>query len=291
MAGITVGFGFFWSAALPQFEAITLAYLTHEPYRYSRVRLWGSVGFISMVLSMGWVLDKQPVSMLPAAITAILAANWLVTLTLPKTGQAHSGPTGIGLWEILKKPDVLAFLVVSMLLQVAHGPYYVFYSIYLKQFHYSTTLTGCLWALGVFSEILLFINMRPLLARYSLRNILLISLGLATFRWMLIGWGAANPILLFVAQWLHAASFGSAHVAAIHLVHQYFGREHQGKGQALYSSLSFGLGGMLGSLYSGYFWDLLGPEFVYSMAALLCYLAFVIAYFWIGQEYTPKPSH
>ncbi|MGZ8215093.1 MAG: MFS transporter [Methylosarcina sp.] len=291
MAGITLGFGFFWNAALPQFEAVTLAYLTDEPYRYSRVRLWGSVGFISMVLGMGWILDKQPISVLPAAITVILFANWLVTLTLPKTGNTHAGPASIGIWEIVKKTDVLAFLMVCILLQVAHGPYYVFYSIYLKQFHYSATLTGCLWALGVFAEIVLFIYMRPLLARYSLKNILLTSLLLATVRWMLIGWGAANPALLLSAQLLHAASFGSAHIAAIHLVHQYFGREHQGKGQALYSSLSFGLGGMIGSLYSGYFWELLGPEFVYSMAALFCYLAFAIAYFGIGQEYTPKASH
>lgn len=291
MAGITVGFGFFWNAALPQFEAITLAYLAEEPYRYSRIRLWGSVGFIAMVLGMGWILDKQPVAVLPAAVTGILAANWLVTLTLPKPGEAHAGPVRVGLWEILKKPSVLAFLTVCMLLQVAHGPYYVFYSIYLKQFHYSATLTGCLWALGVLAEIVLFINMRPLLARYSLRAILLVSLLLATLRWMLIGWGAADPILLFGAQLLHAASFGSAHVAAIHLVHYYFGREHQGKGQALYSSLSFGLGGMIGSLYSGYFWDWLGPAFVYSTAALLCYLAFAITYFWIGREYIPKPSH
>jgi PPP family 3-phenylpropionic acid transporter len=287
---ITFGFGFFWNAALPQFEVITLGHLKDEPHRYSRIRLWGSVGFIATVLVMGWVLDSQPVSILPAVITALLAANWLVTLAMPKTKPQNRGLMQAGIMEILKKTEVLAFLFVNMLLQAAHGPYYVFYSLYLKELHYSAILTGSLWALGVFAEIILFIKMRSLLTRYSLRAILLLSLLLATVRWLLIGWGADNPGLLGCAQILHAASFGAAHVASIHWVHQSFGPEHQGKGQALYSSLSFGLGGMVGSLYSGYYWESLGSRFVYTLAALLCYLGFVIAYFWIRQEKEQKDS-
>lgn len=290
LACITAGFGFFWNAALPQFEAITLAHLKSEPHRYSRIRLWGSVGFIATVLAMGRLLDSLPVSILPVVITALLAANWLVTLAMPKVKSQNRGLMQVGIMEILKKTEVLAFLFVNMLLQAAHGPYYVFYSLYLKEFHYSATLTGFLWALGVFAEIVLFIKMRSLLTRYSLRAILLLSLLLATLRWLLIGWGADNPVLLGFAQILHAASFGAAHVASIHWVHRYFGPEHQGKGQALYSSLSFGLGGMAGSFYSGYYWEFLGSRFVYTLSALLCYLGFVIAYFWIQQEKEQKDS-
>jgi PPP family 3-phenylpropionic acid transporter len=59
---------------------------------------------------------------------------------------------------------------------------------------------------------------------------------------------------------------------------------NQGKGQALYSSLSFGLGGMIGSLYSGYFWDSYGSLIVYAMAAASCFIAFIIAFIWVGRE-------
>jgi PPP family 3-phenylpropionic acid transporter len=41
---------------------------------------------------------------------------------------------------------------------------------------------------------------------------------------------------------------------------------------------------MLGSLYSGYYWESLGSTFVYSMAAVCCSIAFVIAYIWVGRE-------
>ncbi len=285
-AWITIGFSFFWNAALPQFEAVTLFHLKSEPHRYSQIRLWGSVGFIVTVLGIGWLLDKQSISMLPVVIIILLALIWVVALTTPDARALSYETEPVGLMQILKRPEVLAFLVVYLLLQTAHGPYYVFYSIYLKQYHYSTTVTGMLWALGVCAEIVLFVYMRRLLKRYSLRHILLLSIVLAAGRWLMIAWYADQLWLLILAQLLHAATFGAAHAAAIHLVYLYFGQQHQGKGQALYSSLSYGVGGMLGSLYSGYYWESMGPTFVYSLAAVACGLAFVIAYLWIGFENT-----
>jgi len=46
-------FGFFWSATLPLFEVITLEQLSQNTSRYSRIRLWGSVGFILAVGAAG----------------------------------------------------------------------------------------------------------------------------------------------------------------------------------------------------------------------------------------------
>ncbi|MEI7994887.1 MAG: MFS transporter [Methylococcaceae bacterium] len=283
-AWITIAFSFFWNAVLSQFEAVTLFHLENESHRYSKIRLWGSVGFIVAVLGIGWILDSQPVKQLPVIVIALLISSWCVTLVTPEAKTIKHGTATIRMLQIIKKPEVIAFLLVNILLQVAHAPYYVFYSIYLKHYHYSTAITGLLWALGVLAEIFLFVCMGRLLKRFSLRAILLFSLVLATSRWLMIGWCADYLGLLIIAQLLHAATFGGAHVVAIHLLHLYFGGHHQGKGQALYTSLSFGVGGMLGSYYSGFFWESLGPKFVYSMAALCCSIAFIIAFIWVGRE-------
>lgn len=281
---ITVGFSFFWNAALPQFEAATLFHLQDESHRYSQIRLWGSIGFIFAVLGVGRLLDDHPIVLLPIVITSLLTGIWLVTLIVPDARCNHHEQDTVGIWKIIARPAVLAFFTVGMLLQTAHAPYYVFYSIYLKNYHYSATLTGGLWALGVVAEIVLFIYMKRLLLRFSLRHILLCSIVLAIGRWLLIAWYAENLVLLACAQLLHAASFGSTHIAAIHLVQTHFGQRHQGKGQALYAALCMGLGGMLGSLYSGYFWELLGAEIIYSIGAAVCCFALLIAYIWIDGE-------
>ena len=283
-AWTTLTFSFFWNAALPQFEAITLLHLKAEPYRYSRIRIWGSVGFIVTVLGIGRLLDFQHISILPLIIMALLTTIWIASLMIPEARVQHHENHSVGLFAIVKKPEVLAFFTACMLLQAAHGPYYVFYSIYLQQHYYASSLIGFLWTLGVVAEIVLFFFVAGLLKRYSLRFTLLVSLLLAVLRWLLIGWCANHPAVLIFAQLLHAATFGSAHVAAMHFVQRFFGEQHQSKGQALYTSFSFGIGGMAGSLYSGYYWDLLGPQVVYSLAAACCGFAFLIAFIWVGRE-------
>lgn len=284
VAAVTVGFSFFWNATLPQFEAATLMHLRTEPQRYSQVRLWGSVGFIAAVLGIGRFLDDFNIEYLPWIIASLLLSNWLMALITPEALVHHDGQPVDSLLKLIFKPELLAFFSVYLLLQVAHGPYYVFYSVYLQQHQYSATLTGLLWALGVCAEILIFIWMKGLLNIISLRGLLLVSLALSMLRWLMIAYGAKWLTVIVLAQLLHAASFGVAHVVAIQLLHRYFGSHHQSKGQALYSSISFGLGGMIGSFYSGYFWDELGGETVFVIAALASGLAFFMAFIGVARQ-------
>ena len=280
-AVITFSFSFFWNAALPQFEAVTLRYVKTEPHRYSQIRLWGSVGFIVAVLGVGKLLDYLTISFLPLIIISFLFGIWLMSLCVPDIKSNHHANKLEGLWTILKKTKVVAFLSVGLLVQLAHAPYYVFYSVYLKYNGYSSSYTGLLWTLGVVAEIILFIYMRRVLKHITLRSLLLCSLLLSVLRWWLIAHYVDNEIIITAAQLLHAASFGGTHIAAMHLIYDYFGEAHQGKGQAIYTSLSFGLGGVLGSLYAGYTWETQSPDFVFLMAAISCAIAFLLAYSWV----------
>lgn len=285
VAAVTLCFSFFWNATLPQFEAATLLHVKAQPERYSRIRLWGSVGFIAAVLGFGRLLDYLGIDGLPWIIFSLLAGNWLVALTIPEV-QAHDATVHAAdsLYKLLFKPELLAFLGVYLLLQVAHGPYYVFYSVYLQQHGYSATSTGFLWALGVFAEILVFVWMFGLLKRAGLRGLLLTSLAFSMLRWLMIAYGAEQLPVIVAAQLLHAFSFGVAHVVAMQLLQIYFGSRHLSKGQAMYSGVSFGLGGMLGSVYSGYLWDDLGGGPVFLLAALACGLAFLLAFVGVGRQ-------
>jgi len=94
--------------------------------------------------------------------------------------------------------------------------------------------------------------------------------------------GAARHLwLLVLAQVLHMASFGLFHAVAVVCIHEFFpGRTH-GRGQALYSSIGFGAGGALGSLYSGYAWAMFGPSAMFWMATALVLVAGLVAALWL----------
>ncbi|MGR9107185.1 MAG: MFS transporter [Gammaproteobacteria bacterium] len=285
MAGVTLVFSFFWNAALPQFEALTFLHLKHDPHGYSRVRLWGSIGFVVSVFWAGRFLDERTISALPPVIAVLLAGIWLASLAVPGKPASIAAPgSSTGFVGLLRKPVVVAFLVVVCLAQVAHGPYYVFYSIDLKDHGYDNGRIGQLWSLGVIAEIVLFVYMPALLKRSTLRLILLLSVLAGSVRWILIGYCVDQPLVLVFAQILHAMTFGSTHIAAVHIVHRYFRDGSHGRGQALYSSMSFGLGGMLGSYLSGAMWDHFGRLVVYQAASSVSLLAFVIAFRWLRVD-------
>jgi PPP family 3-phenylpropionic acid transporter len=162
-------------------------------------------------------------------------------------------------------------------MQASHGPYYTFFSIYLEDHGYARSVVGSLWALGVIAEVLVFTQMHRLLPRFGASRLLLFAIVVTTLRWVLIALFVDVVPVLLVAQLMHAASYGLYHAAAISLIHRLFPGRLQGRGQALYSSLSFGVGGALGSLASGYVWEGQGGAATYLLAAMLAGLGILAA--------------
>jgi len=181
--------------------------------------------------------------------------------------------------HILKRPEVIALISACALMAAAHGPYYTFYTIHLVDQGYSKSLAGWLWALGVICEIGIFIWMSHLYRAFSARQILIASFALAVARFLMIGWLAGSLGALLLAQVLHAATFGSFHAAAIGVVHKFFRGRHQARGQAIYGSLAYGVGGAIGGLASGYAWAGLGPALTFTLASA-CALAGMLLIAW-----------
>ena len=282
-------YAFFWHAVLPQFEVITLTYLGSQYQRYSQIRLWGSIGFITAVVGLGWLFHYFPIRFLPIAILSFLVLIWLSSLSLREISIARQTVSSAGFLKLLSQPSIICFLLASFLLQLSHGPYYTFYSLYLQEnYGYTSIATGLLWALGVLAEVAIFLVMPKIMQRFSVRNLLLISFLITTIRWCLIGYCANWLWVLLFAQLLHAFSFGVAHAASIELVRTHFKGPHQGQGQALYSSFSFGAGGAVGALMSGLLWDQ-SASLTFLMSSMSAFIAFVIAYF--GLHLSKITSH
>jgi PPP family 3-phenylpropionic acid transporter len=277
LALVMLVFSFFWHASLPLLEVQVMHHTRNKPGAYGRVRLWGSLGFIASVATLGPVLDAAgPWWILPALI-ALMAGIWVYSMTLPESEMAghmqHTGP----FMKVLLRPEILAFLAACLLMQVSHGPYYTFYSIYLDDHGYTKTVIGLLWAYAVVCEIGVFLLMPRILMHVDLRTVLMVSFALATTRWLMIGYFPDSLAWLIVAQTLHAASFGTFHAAGMQMVYKFFVGKHQHRGQAIYSTVAFGIGGAIGSYYSGHTWATLGPELTFAIAAAAAALAFVVA--------------
>jgi len=284
---VMAALGFFWSASLPLVEAMTLSHLGNRIEGYGRIRLWGSIGFIVMVVGLGYALDYLSITWLPWAVLLVMLGIAAFARVIPESIILSYHTDHISVWEIVRKPEVASLLIACLLMAVTHGPYYIFYSIYLVDHGYDKSTVGWLWALGVLCEIGIFLIIPRIFARVTLRRLILVSFALAVVRFLVIAWGVESAWLMWGAQVLHAFTFGTYHAAAMGLIHQHFQGRHQARGQALYTSISYGIGGALGGLASGWSWGSMGSTWTFTLAALSAGLAWAVYSIWGGIKPVP----
>ncbi|MES1982239.1 MAG: MFS transporter [Pseudomonadota bacterium] len=267
---------FFWSAAMPLVEATTLSYLGKNAAHYGRVRSWGSLGFIAVVLGLGYAFDYMSIDWILWVGLFIMTGILFFSFQLPGTEVVAHHSDAQPISRIMLQKPVAAFFAACFLMAVAHGPYYTFFSIYLVEHGYSKSAVGWLWTVGVLCEIGVFFLMPWLSRHYTLAHILRVSFVCAMVRFCLIAWAVEFLPLLLFAQILHAATFGAFHAAAVALVHKFFQGRHQSQGQALFGSLTYGAGGMVGGLASGPLWQHWGAGMLYSCSAAAALLGLML---------------
>ena len=259
----------FTSAHGPLADALIMAGLKGRLHDYGRIRMWGSIGFIGAVLGTGYLLEWLGVARLPWIAGALLLAVALASLRLdaaPAPAPAHAAPA---LWGVLRQPAVLAFFASAALMAGVHMSLNTFYSLYLAQAGYSKPLIGAMWALGVLAEVAFFYFQAPLFERFGARRVMLCAFGAALLRFALIGVAGEFLWLLVLAQLMHAATFAAHLSAAMIVMQRWFAGPLLARGQALYMSLAYGVGGTLGGLAMSLCWDRLGAQAVYYLAALM----------------------
>src|SRR3954471_24724450 len=264
----------FSAAALPLVEAITLGALAGQSGRYGPIRLWGSVGFIAVMLAGGASLDAGVVQLLPLAVVGWAVAAAMIGATLP-TPPVHLRADTI---RVPMSKTAAALFTSAFFVAVSHGTLYTFFTLHLQHLGYSGTLIGFLWTLGVLAEIVVFFYLPALFRRHALSTILMASAALGVVRFQMIGWAADWLALLLIAQVLHAATFGSYHAAAVAAVHRIFAPHAQARGQTLFSSLGYGAGGAAGAVSAGWAWDLGGPALAFTVSSLAALAGLLFAY-------------
>jgi len=269
---------FFWNAILAQLEVITLETLGENTSRYGSIRSFGSLGYLVFVVSVGFAISLWGTEILPYIGMMLFIGLLISALPLPSDRVVVKHQAEKPKLKIDRA--IFWFLISAILLQMSAGPFYGFFVLYLKQSGYSEAIAGIYVAFGVLAEILMFMIAPRLLGRFGVNRLLIISLGFTGLRWLLMAYCVDNFVLLGVSQLLHAFTFGLVHAASIQFVHGYFDISHRSKGQALYASLSFGVGGALGTWLCGMIWgDGSGASLAWVAAAMCAFLSMLAIFF------------
>ena len=280
------------SSQMPLGETATIHALYKDnsfDKRYGRLRLWGSIGFISMVLFAGELFQRHGIELYPYVGVVVLFALALVTFGLHEPKLERRKLVRGELRNVLLNPDVRWFLLSGFFMIFAHASLYVFYSLYLANLGYDKFQIGLFWALGVAAEVIFFYFQNKILSRLDAEVILQVTFGVGVIRFILIAFAPSTSVLI-LAQIMHAATFAAHHSAATKLLQRWFTGPLQARGQAVMATVSYGLGGTIGGLCAGWIWDLSQPRDVFVMSALACGLAGMAIQKMRPRRYPPRKN-
>ena len=272
--GLTVALGYFVSPAYGWIVGVTallfvctagvvpiseaaLAHIvsrgaTLDAGRYGRVRVWGSIGFILAAVGSGVLLQSMGVGRFPVLVIALLALLLVAALRLPVVAEvAHASGAAPNALAVLREPVVAWFFAGVFFTVLAHTSLYAFLSLYLVSVGYTKSAVGGVWAVGVLAEVAWFWFQGAWLARLSPHAWLLIAAGVSVLRFAVIALFGANPVLLVLAQCLHAVTFAAQHSSCIAVINRHFPGRLRGRGQALYTVLGYGASGVIGGVAGG----------------------------------------
>ena len=269
-------FGLFYNAVMPQFEAMTLAALGPRSAEYGRIRVWGSVGFLIVASSYGWLMDRLGDPSFPwitiPLFVAMVAAAWPHRHDRPPE-HLDTLDDADHLW---KRPGVRRFLLVALLMQMGFGAFYVFYTLHMKANGHDGAAIGALWGLGVLIEIGMFWQAPRLITRFGAPSLMAFCMAVTILRWVVTALFASSLPTMLAAQSLHAFSFAIFHACCMRMMSEFFPGKRAAAGQSLLYGFSSGVGGVLGAGMAAVAWDNGGGRAAFLAGAAVTSLAWMV---------------
>jgi hypothetical protein len=175
---------------------------------FSRVRVWGSVGFAVCVLSLGLMKGSLNPVVLLSATCAIYILSGLSLLPLRSPGDLSREREVLRQTvQVLRRVPILLYLLANTIYYAGHSTYDVYFGLHMKALGFDDSFVGTAWAVGVGVEIGVMLLAPAFLHRARSGLLLAFSASVAGLRWALLS--------IFVGRWsllaiqpFHGVTFG-----------------------------------------------------------------------------------
>jgi MFS transporter, PPP family, 3-phenylpropionic acid transporter len=291
-------FGVFWTSVMPLTESIAMTEVKLKGLDYGRIRLWGSLTFIVASLGGGFLIDRFGEAIILHMMLAGMVITILSAYTLPsgttKKQMEKAAPLPPIHWrdalKLMHSKLFILFLLTSAGIQSTHAIYYGFGTLHWQSLHIAAGTIGALWAVGVIAEVTLFAWSKPVLDRLGPTNLLVFAALGAVVRWTITAFDPPLAVL-FLVQILHAASFGAAHLGAIHFIARAVPDHYSATGQGLYAAFAMGIIMGIMTTLSGALYAEFGSYaylFMSALAAVSLVGALMLKGQWQGEQISMK---
>ena len=304
--GATVALACFSTAIIPLTVSVTLGVLHGSgPYAFGLIRVWGTLGYLLLVLSFPWLLRHyQTAKGLEAAsggavepgleimflITAgIVFGAALVGLFLPREGVVGLRASR-GEWRALLKNSVvirfLFFVLVAYVLQA--GPMWLF-PVYVRARGGDLYTIRQMWILMLLVEIPLLISSGAGLKRLGARGLLVLGVLAGAVRWTVSGL-SHDPYLVYPVQMLHGVMVTGLLLGGPLYLDAVVPGRLRSTAQSLLSMIGIGIGGIASNTGAGWLLEHMGADAPYIVSGIGSFVLGLLVWWFLPSPDTSEPQ-
>lgn len=238
---------------------------------YSRLRLWGSIGYIVTTYAFGIYLSHggENHDVIAAGLMFILL-YMLEGLALkteqPATRKAP--PSLADAARLLHDPALVTFLIAGTIHWIALWAYYFAFSLHLQKLSIGPEYVGIAGCFAVVAEVLVMWGFRGMQRRLPLMGVIAFSFIVSALRWFLVA-NVTGALALAAIQALHGFTFGAFFVGSIVYLERTIPEQLRATGRALFAAVVFGIGGIVGSALAGARFESGGGKSAFMTSAVL----------------------
>jgi PPP family 3-phenylpropionic acid transporter len=255
---------------------------------FSRLRLWGSVGFVVSSFGLGALLARGADGYDAVAVaTALFWAAAIASLFVRETRQEEPSPAITDARGALLRPAFVLFLAAGMVHWAASCPFNLLFALTARDRGVGTGWVGLGLAIAVAAEVAVMWRFRQIRKRLSLAPLLAICFLTGTVRWLGLALATSGPWMAGL-QVLHGLTFGGFYVGSMAQLERAVPSALRATGRAAFASVVFGMGGALGNAMAGVSYDWRGSGAAFAIAAGLDLVAPLLLL--LSSRAEPRPT-
>lgn len=234
-------------------NSIAFGQMTDPGKQFPWIRVFGTLGWILagvLISSLG--LDKSSVTFQMAAIASLaLGFSSFILPNTPPKGKTSESPLGTEAFVLFKDKPYLIFFIAAILVCIPLSFYYGFANVFLNQLGMENVAFKMTF--GQVSEALFILAIPFLFNQIGVKKMLLLGMTAWILRYVFFAFGNIDTSIwmLYAGIVLHGICYDFFFVTGYMYTEKKAGEKIKNAAQGLFTFATYGVGMVIGTLFSG----------------------------------------
>ncbi|WP_123039266.1 MFS transporter [Cohnella candidum] len=235
---------------------------------FGSIRMFGALGYAIASLAAGYASDLWGMHSLSWVFAGCGIAAVLLGLTVPDVRTSAKAPAFRQLFAFFGQSRAWTFLLLVLVVAVAHKMNDLFLGLRIERLGGSMRLTGTAWFVMTIAETLFFALSSRWVKLGREGAVMTLAAAMYAVRFLLCGF-VSSPYALAALQAMQGVTFVLFYVGGIQYIHAIAPAQWRSTGQTAFTSVFFGVSGIVGSALGGWLMDEYGgAALYYTMAGI-----------------------